>query len=452
MADEWLGVRLEEWQVEALRYMTGYEPDGLWFNQQVGLIVSRQNGKTQLMQAVFLWAVLNGFRCVAAAQNLSESVSTWQEVADLFVPDGAPFHHLLRQRVLRHGEEAFHLTTGGMYRVVATNRRSARGLRKIDVLWVDEARELKSWDAMGAMTPTQAASPNPLLVLTSNAGEADSVVLRQWRDRGRAAAAGNPDPGLGWLEWSAHPGLSMDDPKARRQANPSPRVTDDYLDRQRRMLPPNQYRVEHLCQWVDALGGAIDRDDWTGLTIDKPDQLDKATLRLAFAMDPHGRAAVIVAADKDPDSGLIRVGLVEGWEPAAGEDPVTDRDLAEGVVRAYEQLKPRKIGYNSYSGAAAAHQLARLRMPLVDYKGVKFFGSCAVLADLVATKRIGHDGHDLLTRHIAQAVREDARQAGYWFLSRSKSPGPIVGAEAVAMVAHLASTPTRPRVRPVTAA
>ena len=68
---------------------------------------------------------------------------------------------MLARRTLRHGEEAIHLTNGGMYRVVAANRRSARGLRAVDLVFLDEVRELRTFEAVGAITPDAGGVAEP---------------------------------------------------------------------------------------------------------------------------------------------------------------------------------------------------------------------------------------------------------------------------------------------------
>ncbi len=441
VAREHLGIDLDSWQLLALDHLTAVEPGdgGRWVYSQAGILCPRQVGKTQLMQARILWGLLNGERVVAAAQNLSEAVATWQQLADLFLEPEAPLHRLLARRTLRHGGEAIHLTNGGMYRVVAANRRSARGLRAVDLVFLDEVRELRTFEAVGAITPTQAASPNPQLVAVSNAGDSLSVVLRAWRDRGHAAADGADDPRFCWLEWSAAAGRAVDDRDGWAEATPTERVTEEFLSQQARTLPESQFRTEHLCQFVDSMTGAINPHVWRELG--NPD-LDGFTAKksvIAFAKDGHGRAAAIIVAEQQ-DDGRVRVGLVEGWEPDdALADPVTDRDVAEGVLRAVELLKPRAVVYNSVTAASIAHQLGRRVRKLVDVRGLRFFTACAALADYVDTRRLEHDAAHLLQAHIAAATRTEARTQGYWYLDRTKSTGPIPAAEAAALAVLVAS-------------
>lgn len=145
------------------------------------------------------------------------------------------------------------------------------------------------------------------------------------------------------------------------------------------------------------------------------------------------------------------MGMGRSWLAPPGRE-VNDRDVADTIAELAKLFKPKGIAYNSYTTESVVHTLRRVNLPLVDFKGFRYFGACAILADQVKTGGIVHDGDPFLAEHIGQAVREDAREAGYWFLSRKKSPGPICAAEAAAMLTHIASRPQRVRSAVVTLA
>ena len=90
------------------------------------------------------------------------------------------------------GVKSLYLRNGGAY-LVRSHRRAARGLRAHCVM-VDEAREWRgeeAFSAWGAIVGTQAGlglGRDTQLVVASNAGDDDSLVLNMLRDTGRAAA------------------------------------------------------------------------------------------------------------------------------------------------------------------------------------------------------------------------------------------------------------------------
>jgi hypothetical protein len=133
------------------------------------------------------------------------------------------------------------------------------------------------------------------------------------------------------------------------------------------------------------------------------------------------------------------MGVLTHWEAEPGAE-VSDRDVADEVVRLYETWRPTRILYNSFVAAGVAHLLTRRRMPLFDMKGRRYFDACQVFAELIRTGRLAHDGNPALTSQIAIAARENLRNGDGWMLSRRASPGPIYAADAAAMLAHQTSS------------
>ena len=86
--------------------------------------------------------------------------------------------------------------------MVRAGASAARGIAAPDIVWIDEARELKDMDTWASLRYTTMSNPNPMIVVLSNAGDQHSVVLNQLRDRGIAAIAGAKD-NIGYWEWSS---------------------------------------------------------------------------------------------------------------------------------------------------------------------------------------------------------------------------------------------------------
>jgi hypothetical protein len=121
-------------------------------------------------------------------------------------------------------------------------------------------------------------------------------------------------------------------------------------------------------------------------------------------------------------------------------------------VAEYETWRPTKILFNSFVAAGVAHLLTRRRLPLVDYKGRRYFDSCQVFAELIRTGNLVHDGHPVTVNHVSIATRENLRNGDGWMLSRRASPGPIYAADAAAMLAHATSRRKSSRAGVVTLA
>ncbi len=70
------------------------------------------------------------------------------------------------------------------------------------LLDADEAGRLKPEAINDGIIPSMRARPSPLLVMTSTAGDDDSVLLRDWRERRLDAIDSGTASSLCFLEWS----------------------------------------------------------------------------------------------------------------------------------------------------------------------------------------------------------------------------------------------------------
>ena len=111
------------------------------------------------------------------------------------------------------------LTTGQRYKVTAATRRGGRG-SSADLVFLDELREHRDWLSWGAVTKTTMARTNAQICGFSNAGDPQSVVLADLREKAIAAAA-DRSSSLGIFEWSAPDDCPLDDPEGRSAANPA---------------------------------------------------------------------------------------------------------------------------------------------------------------------------------------------------------------------------------------
>jgi len=446
-AVDYLGSGLDPWQRVFIRHLTADRGGGLPA-PEVGLTVARQNGKSWVMLAYILDQLLEGKRIVACAQRIDLARGHWELINRLFEQrDGypAPLAHLHRRSDHGRGNERVELLNGGLYRVVAANGEAARGLDAIDLVFMDEARSQRTWDAFAALEPTLTTSPAPQLVMASNAGSEQSCVLNAWRDRGRLAASGASNDPIVWCEWSAHPDRALDDVDGWAEANPNlgHRFPVSRLESTRRTLAddPNLFRTERMCQWIGADEPAVDRTEWARLGDPDlpPPQPGDPGLMLVVAVDPPPAkgGAVIMMGRQLPD-GRVAVGVLDKWVAEPGGQ-VDDRAIADQLVERWRQWKPSRIGYNKHTAAGVIHLLTRRRLPLVDLKGTKFFDGCDLMAGLVKSGMLVHTADPLVDEHMGWAGRELMRSGNGWFISRRRSPGPIYAADGVAMLAWLCS-------------
>lgn len=233
--------------------------------------IGRQNGKTTVgtVLALFFLYMLGVTLIIGTAQDLEQAEDTWSAVVDMAQADkdlAAEIEHVW----MTNGAKRLQLTNNRQYRVKATTRKAGRG-KSADLILMDELREHRDWEAWGALTKTTIARENALVWCMSNAGDGSSVVLRHLRVQAHGAL-GDPDgvaralkasipeddddeQSLGWFEWSAPVDADPSLPETWAYSNPS--MGYGIPERNIRSAfttdPPDVFKTECLCQWVEAV-------------------------------------------------------------------------------------------------------------------------------------------------------------------------------------------------------
>ena len=154
-------LRLDEWQSWVLDEGLGRMDDGMWAAFEVALIVSRQNGKGSILEALELAALfLDDF----GANLILHSAHEFKTAAEAFlrirslVSDNPVFERRVERIRTGAGSEAIELKNGKRLRFIARSKGSGRGF-SADLVILDEAYNLGS-DAMAALLPTLSTRPS----------------------------------------------------------------------------------------------------------------------------------------------------------------------------------------------------------------------------------------------------------------------------------------------------
>lgn len=225
-------------------------------------LISRQNGKTVLSEVIasFFLNVLRVDSVFGTSLSLDKAEEVWEAV--VLDQETIPELSADLQRVGRtNGAKKLVLTGLRQYKVGAPTRRAGRGDSN-DLVMMDEVREQRDWETWAAAVASTNAKPNGMVVCFSNAGDPDSIVLRQLREQAIACIDGSKasDYGgdvdastLGIFEWSAEDGAATDDMEALAQANPAlgyGYLTERALLSNRQTFPEAKFRSECMCQQV----------------------------------------------------------------------------------------------------------------------------------------------------------------------------------------------------------
>lgn len=259
------GLVLDDWQRYVLLMALAMRGQR-WAAFEVCLIVSRQNGKGSVIEALELAALFlfDDVRLILhSAHKFDTAADAFRRVLWL-IEQNPDFNREVAKVIRSHGSESIELKNGKRLRFIARSGGSGRGFSS-DLVILDEAYELGD-TAMAALLPTLSARPNPQIWYTSTAGMPTSTQLGLVRGRG---LRGN-DPSLAFFEWSVDPdNYDPSDPRCWAQANPGMgiRITEEYIAKERAALAPPEFARERLSVGdypVD--GGAWDvigQDAWT---------------------------------------------------------------------------------------------------------------------------------------------------------------------------------------------
>jgi hypothetical protein len=447
-----LGQAPYPWQRFALIHGGEVLPDGRPRARTVLVLVSRQNGKTEIgVDLSAYWQFIDEVPLVLGTSTKTEyAKESWLKAVKLV--EGA--EALADQRAKRwtrntNGEQESWTEAGSRYKIAASNAEGGRSLT-VHRLLLDELRQHHDYSAWDASVPAGNAVRDFQAWALSNAGDDRSVVLNELRAACiKFIESGEGDPRTMLMEWSADDDADPFDVDQLAQANPSVGYggleMDTLISQARKAVAAGGqaltgFKTENMCIRVKMLNPAIDPGAWRRCF--DPGDLSSARSRLAVCLDisPDGSHATLAAAAVMPDD-RVRMETVASWDGPGCTDRLR-RDLPGWISR----LKPQALGwFPSGPAAALTSDLADRRKsgargwPPRGVTVAEIRGEMAAVvmgfAEQVTAGRVVHSGQALLDAHVAGAER--LRRGDTWVLSR-RGEGNVDAAYAAAGAVHLA--------------
>ena len=301
------GLELDPWQCLMLSEALGETKTGHWSSFEVGLIVSRQNGKGSILEARELAGLFlfNERLILHSAHEFKTAQESFLRLRELI--EGTPEFSKRVKRITNNTfEVGIELNTGQRIRFVARSRGSGRGFSG-DLVVLDEAYNLPE-ETIDALMPTLSARPNPQLWYTTSAPDKDIAPCTPVA-RLRRRALSNEPGSLAYLEWSINHHKDScrlgctehDDPRDPRswaKANPAMgyRITATHVSREMESMSAEGFLRERL-----GVGNypSESGDQWSiipeSVFNSIRDAESQAAGRVAFAVDisPSGASAAI---------------------------------------------------------------------------------------------------------------------------------------------------------------
>jgi phage terminase large subunit-like protein len=420
------------WQKQVLKDMLVVDKKGQFIRKTNLLLIARQNGKTHLARMLILAHLLkwDSKNILIMSSNRSMALDTFRQVAQVLETND----HLkgfVKQIRYANGTESIEMLDGTRLDVVAATRDGSRG-RTADFLYIDELREI-SEEGYRAAIPTTRSRPNSQTLLTSNAGDAFSIVLNGMRER----ALDNAPKSFGFYEYSAPQYCKIDDRKGWAYANPSLgyTITEEALEEAVATSPIENTRTEMLCQWIDSLqspwpNGILEETSDSSLQI----PVGGYTV-FGFDVSPSRRNASLVAGQLLPD-GRIGVGILQTWSSQVSVDDLT---VAKDIKAWADQYRPRQICYDKYTTQSISDKLSNAGQITQDISGASFYQACGDLLDGLVNHRVVHNGQAEFIQQMNNCAAKVNDSA--WRIVKRKSAGDVSAPIALAMVVHMLYKP-----------
>jgi phage terminase large subunit-like protein len=444
-------LRNDPWQEGALDAILSVDSSGLWAATEFGLLVSRQQGKGNILldwelAHMFLWPRPDG-----APKLIGHTAHETRTAREAFLRCkrtilGSP---VLRKQLLDGGKRTQHGVTGvstgnGNWSIELENgnrlqfftRTGGAGVGlSFDVLIVDEAQH-SPLNVLEALLPTTDASPNKQVLFTGTVPkeDQDGEYFEGLRDRGRAGGVERS----GWIE---HTPVGSDDPDTAeklnlgdvelwRQANPGlgirlafDTVSDDWsrmghtnpeaFARQRLSIWPNRRpdEVEHLSD--------LDIKRWRENV--EPDAQLGDVCAIAIALGRGGSFATVAAASRLDDEHIF----VEHERTSKGVAWVAAyvRDLKKKLNDALVVVDPKNAAPILMDLDAV--KVKRLQMGMDEVAAAH-----AMFIEASNSALVVHRGQDEVTRSLELATVRPVGRAGFTWAASDESK-PISHAQAV---------------------
>lgn len=441
------------------------------------LSLARKNGKTGLIAALLL-AHLVGPEAVRNSQIVSGAMSRDQAalvfgLASKMVGLSPVLSEVVR--IVPSGKRLIGLPLNVEFRALAADGKTAHGLSPVLAI-LDEVGQVRGpqSDFVDAITTSQGAHAEPLLLVISTQAASDADLLSVWLDDARVSA----DPRIVCHLYAAPDDADLLDRSAWKTANPAMglfRSEDDLREqmKQAQRMPSMENAARNLLlnQRVSTEAPFVSPDVWKSCAADP----------LPFDGPVFGGLDLSARNDL---TALVLVGKVDGvwqvqphfWTPQKGLHDRARRDrapydvwhqqgllrttpgasvdyeaVARDVVEILDGLDVQAIAFDRWRMDVMHRELERLglALPLVPF-GQGFKDMSPALDTLEAellNARIAHGMHPVLTMCAANATTTKD-PAGNRKLDKSRATGRIDGMQALAMAMGVAQTAAAPAVDP----
>lgn len=336
-----VGVVLYPWQADAFGAACE-RAEGRFRYRLAAISVPRGNGKSWGGAVVGLWRLL----CGPPRQDIISAALDF---------DGAKVVLEHARQIVRSSDALSGVievqangivvpSTGSRWTVTTRDHTASRGRHATLVIY-DEVGWARDDELFSSLLAGQASIADPFCLVISTVGRRQAGPL--WTVK--QIAEGGDDATFWW--WSGE--------------NRSPKVTAQYLERQRRILVPAQYAREHGNQWVDAADSFVSVEDvdramggpWREQPAGQPGVAHECFVDLGITHDP-----TVIAVGHE-DGGTVYVDVLQTFQ-GSKRRPVEIAAVEEALLDLAKRFSLRRIRVESWQGIAVVQRLEAVGLPV----------------------------------------------------------------------------------------
>lgn len=421
---------LHPWQEDVAACWCAEDDEGKYVHQTCGLLVPRQNGKTEVIEGRIAYGMLfanegRGEVIAYSAHRVDTTLEMFEKLLDLFGDNRLPpedwrhpeLHDLVASETFTNGHQAIRLKNGSRVLFNARSTGSRRGFTA-DVQIYDEAGFLTD-DQLSASKSTTSSAPqrNPQTIYAGTPPSEHGIYAEPFgRVRQNALAHMK---GVCWHEWSV-PELGpamLSDRNVWAEVNPSlgANLLWSAVESELADMSPEKFAIERLCWWPETASAHVfDQAKWTASASDGPDDSEVAKTAAGVKFSPDGLqvcaslALLVRGESRREDS--VHVELFYDGNTLSGVQELVDV-IVDNRERFAEVYIDGKSGAENLGGS-----LIRAGFPR---KGVHVMSSgdavtaATMAVNMLAEGRLTHYASEQLDASARAAVKRRIGTDGY---------------------------------------
>ena len=442
---EKIGKPLLPWQRLIMDDLCAVDENNKFVRRSSLLLCARQSGKSWVarMRALAGLFIFDESHILIMSSKMKMSMKSFDMMVQIIEDNDFLVAQLKGGSIAKgvrraNGSERILLENGHMLEVAAATSDGVRGF-SASFLWIDELGSV-TVDAMDAAKSVTLAVPNSQRLYTTNAGNAESVVLNEMRRK----AQHKPPKSFGYYEYSAPENCDVLDRSGWAAANPSLGILIDESSIEEIIATTeiNAVRRETLCQFV---AGGVESPwtpgSWEAAADPTLVMTPGPITMFAFDIDPHTKKTASLVCGQLRDDLSIALCLVKIWEdPVAVDELMIAREIMDYCIT----WQPRLVLHDLFVTSAIAHRLKMSGVAVEDCSQNAFYQACASLKEAMDNKRLVHAGQeplDAMMENVAPKWNDNG-----WRIVR-RSLGSVTAPIGLAMiVAELSKPQSFPRI------